>query len=101
MSSKLQDKHKSPTPHATEVPVDRQVKQEKSEHLSPMGDWQEHTRPWTARPCLPTEEPGDPHTFLDIVQDDNNQDRIDIEKRKADQDRTADREKVRKELGIE
>ncbi len=84
-----------------EAPVDHQVKQEKSEHLSPMGDWQEHTRPWTARPRLPTEEPEDPHTFLDTIQDDNNRDRIDIEKRKADQDRTADREKVRKELGIE
>ena len=39
LSSKLQDKHKSPTPCAKEIPVNCQVKQEKFECLSPLGDW--------------------------------------------------------------
>ena len=67
MSSKLQDKHKSVTPHAKETSINRQAKEEKPECLSPLGDWQKHAKPWTARPCLPTEELEDPQTFLDIV----------------------------------
>ncbi len=47
------------------------------------------------------EEPEDPCTFLDIVQDDNNQAKADLEKQKADKDRMAGREKTHKELGLE
>ena len=39
LSSKLQDKHKSVTPHAKEMSINRQAKEEKPEHLSPLGDW--------------------------------------------------------------
>ncbi|KAF8310919.1 uncharacterized protein EI90DRAFT_3138961 [Cantharellus anzutake] len=62
------------------------------------GDWKKRDGPWTARASPPTDEPKDERSFADVIREEQQREKEDEKKRQADDERTAEKNKVRESL---